>query len=200
MDASPIRASDAERETAMARLRDGAGEGRLTFEELADRLQDAGDARTRADLERLTADLPPAGELATVEPAAPPAAVAPPSSSSVFGDHRRDGVWRVPARGRWSTIFGDVVLDLREAHVYDSVVEIEANTIFGDVQLLVPESVAVDVHSRTTFGDVRQDAGGAAPPGAPRIVLTGYTVFGDVKVQSKRLRERLADRWRARAG
>jgi hypothetical protein len=32
----------------------------------------------------------------------------------------------------------------------------------------------------------------------PRIVLTGGTVFGDVRVRAQRLRERLAERLRRR--
>jgi hypothetical protein len=200
MDDAEIRSSDAEREAAMSRLRDAAGEGRLTFEELADRIQAAGAATTRSDLETLTRDIPATVPDGGSGAAAVPAPVAAPTNSSVFGDLRRDGVWRVPASSRWSTVFGDVVLDLRETRVDDALVAIEARTIFGDVNLLVPEGVAVDVRSRTIFGDVSQDAGGAAGAGAPRIVLTSLTVFGDVRVRSQRLRERLADRWRARGG
>ena len=36
-----VRASDAEREATIERLRDAAAEGRLTFEELADRIEAA---------------------------------------------------------------------------------------------------------------------------------------------------------------
>jgi hypothetical protein len=53
-----VRASDDEREVAMGRLRDAAAEGRLTFEELADRVEAAAGAVTRDDLDRLTDDLP----------------------------------------------------------------------------------------------------------------------------------------------
>jgi hypothetical protein len=42
-----VRASDAEREAAIERLRHAAGEGRLTFEELADRIEVAAEV-TRA--------------------------------------------------------------------------------------------------------------------------------------------------------
>ena len=36
-----------------------------------------------------------------------------------------------------------------------------------------------------------------APAGAPTVVLVGGTVFGDVRVRARRLRERLAERPRA---
>ncbi len=53
-----LRASDAERERAVARLRGAAAEGRLTVEELDERSARAYDARTRAELASLLADLP----------------------------------------------------------------------------------------------------------------------------------------------
>jgi hypothetical protein len=188
-----VRASDAEREGTIVRLRDAAGEGRLTFEELSDRIDAAAAAVTRDELGRLTADLP-AGPAAAPVPR-PPAELAGPvatQGSSVFGDVRRAGRWTVPAQGRWTTTFGDVVLDLREATVTAPETHVEARTVFGDVELLVPEGVEVEVRARTVFGDVRQETGEAGAPGAPRIVLTGGTLFGDVRVRTRRLRERLA--------
>jgi hypothetical protein len=38
-DGPAVRASDAEREAAIERLRTGAADGRLTFQELADRVE-----------------------------------------------------------------------------------------------------------------------------------------------------------------
>jgi hypothetical protein len=186
-----VRASDAEREVAMSRLRDAAGVGRLTFEELADRIELAAGALTREDLVALTADLP-ADRAATTSLAAAPA---PARASSVFGDVRQSGAWAVPAEGRWKSVFGDIVLDLREARVTTPEVLIDAGTFFGDVELLVPEGVEVEVRSRAFFGTVKQEAADAAASGAPRIVLTGGTVFGDVRVRPRRLRERLTERW-----
>ena len=52
------RASDAEREQVVVRLRDASAEGRLTLEELAERKALAYRARSHAELEPLTADLP----------------------------------------------------------------------------------------------------------------------------------------------
>lgn len=190
MSEPEVRASDAEREQTVERLRTAAGEGRLTLEELSDRIEAAGGARTRGELARLTGDLPPAGELAASGGAN--VVTAPLRTSSVFGDHRRSGAWELPASSRWSTVFGDVKLDLREARVPAGEITIDAGTVFGDVELLVPEGVVVEIRSRTFLGDVKQDAGMAAPAGAPRIVLTGTTVFGDVRVRARRLRERLA--------
>jgi hypothetical protein len=56
------RASDAEREAVAERLRDAAAEGRLDPDELGDRVEAAYKAQTVAELEPLTADLPPLPE------------------------------------------------------------------------------------------------------------------------------------------
>jgi len=53
-----VRASDAEREQAATALRDHTAAGRLTVDELAQRLQAAFAARTRKDLHDLFGDLP----------------------------------------------------------------------------------------------------------------------------------------------
>jgi hypothetical protein len=55
---SELRASDADRERTVERLRRGAAEGRLEPEELEERVEAALAARTRRELEPLTADLP----------------------------------------------------------------------------------------------------------------------------------------------
>jgi hypothetical protein len=189
----PIRASDAERDGTIDVLRDASAEGRLTFEELADRIEAAATATTRGELQRLTGDLPADAHPVAREAGASPstAVVAPVNDSSVFGDVRRSGPWRVPDSSRFSTLFGDIELDLREAVVGQARVEIDAGTVFGDVTLLVPEGVVVEVRTKTFLGDTRQKAGLDGPPGATVVVLTGGTWFGDVRVKSERLRERL---------
>jgi Inner membrane component of T3SS, cytoplasmic domain/Domain of unknown function (DUF1707) len=53
-----IRASDAERELALARLRDGFVEGRLTHETFAHRVDEVLRARANGELLNLVADLP----------------------------------------------------------------------------------------------------------------------------------------------
>lgn len=84
-----VRASDQESERAIDALREAAGEGRLTFEELTDPVEAALHATTRSELQGLTADLPEA-----VLPAPAGAGrelAAPTRQSSVFGDVRRGG-------------------------------------------------------------------------------------------------------------
>ncbi len=82
-----IRASDQERESVVAVLRDAFTDGRLTFDEFEERTAAAYGAKTWADLRVLTADLPagpllgadlhhrPQGDPQAVPPALPQARV-----------------------------------------------------------------------------------------------------------------------------
>jgi Domain of unknown function (DUF1707)/2TM domain len=64
-----LRASDADRERVVRLLRDAHAEGRLTAEEFDERLDRAYAARTYADLDGLTGDLPIPPRPATPVPA-----------------------------------------------------------------------------------------------------------------------------------
>jgi Domain of unknown function (DUF1707) len=70
MSPPELRAADADRERAVERLRAAAAEGRLTAEELEQRLEAALGARTYAELEGPLADLP-AQRPSRPRPAAP---------------------------------------------------------------------------------------------------------------------------------
>src|SRR3954452_10544866 len=71
---------------------------------------------------------------------------------SVFGDITRTGPW--PARRRLSpvAVFGDIDLDLRQATMPAGESAITAVAPFGNIDVLVPEGVEVDVSGFTLFG------------------------------------------------
>ena len=177
-----IRASDAEREAVVERLRVATAEGRLTLGELTDRTEAAYTATTRGELVPITADLPEA-------PAAPVAPVPAPRSAgrewvvAVMGDSRRQGRWRVERPLAAVAVMGDVVLDLRGAEVPQGDVEINATAVMGDVKVYVPDGVDVELSGIAVMGDkkvmVRE-----APPGQrfPRVVVKATVLMGDVKV------------------
>ena len=103
---------------------------------------------------------------------------------SVFGDISRSGSWSATERTSPLTLFGDIDLDLRDATLPDEVT-ITAVAPFGNIGLLVPENVHVDVGGFTLFGSkkitVRDVPSG---PSAPRVRLRGFTLFGSLKVWS----------------
>ncbi|HTX29584.1 MAG TPA: DUF1707 domain-containing protein [Streptosporangiaceae bacterium] len=80
-DRQKMRASDADRQEVIERLRTALDEGRLKVEEYIDRMGQASEAVTYADLAPLYADLPESGAVARPDPRPPaPAAerAAPP--------------------------------------------------------------------------------------------------------------------------
>ena len=138
-----VRASDAERDATMHRLRDAAAQGRLTLEELTDRIEAAAGAVMRSDLVPLTSDLP-----AT-------AAVGRPSQAPNVrgvGDVKRSGTWTVEAENSFRTWFGNIKLDLREAQIDAAETRIHARALFGNIDLLVPEGVEIDLQAGTQVG------------------------------------------------
>ncbi len=72
MDDRPdMRASDADRQEVIERLRTALDEGRLKMDEYLERMGQASEAVTYGDLAPLYADLPEPGSVARREPAAP---------------------------------------------------------------------------------------------------------------------------------
>jgi hypothetical protein len=177
-----VRASDAEREAVVERLRVATVEGRLTMGELTERTEAAYTATTRGELVPITADLPAVSS--------PPAAPVRPSAGAdrewvvaVMGDSRRQGRWRVERPLAAVAIMGDVVLDLRGAEVPHGSVDITATAVMGDVKVYVPDGVDVELTGIAVMGDknVRVREAPASQP-SPKVVVRATVVMGDVKV------------------
>ena len=71
IDPRAMRAADADRERVADVLREAVAQGRISFDELDERLDQAYSAKTYAELEAITRDLPASG--AVTAAAAPPA-------------------------------------------------------------------------------------------------------------------------------
>ena len=176
-----VRASDADRDATVNRLREAAGEGQLTLEELSDRIEAAANAVMRSDLVLLTCDLPAAAAVGVATQSA---------GVRGLGDVKRSGPWTVPAENSFRTWLGHIKLDLREAQISATETHIHARALFGNIDLLVPEGIAVEVQARTRLGRTNLQASSGVP-GAPRIVLTGGTFSGNLNVRHPRLWEKL---------
>ncbi|HJW63759.1 MAG TPA: DUF1707 domain-containing protein, partial [Actinomycetes bacterium] len=129
-----VRASDAEREAVVERLRVATVEGRLTLSELTERTEAAYTATTRGELVPITADLPAVSGPAAA-PMRPTAPVEREWVVAVVGDTKRQGRWRVERPLAALAIMGDVVLDLRGAEVPHGDVDITATAVMGDVKI-----------------------------------------------------------------
>jgi Domain of unknown function (DUF1707)/Cell wall-active antibiotics response 4TMS YvqF len=176
-----LRASDAERERAVATMRDAAGQGRLTFEELAQRTELAYDATTGAELERLVADLPATARDAGV--AGPPPRKRRRWNVAVLSSCERKGRWR-PARSSVAVaVLGGTELDLRDAVIEGDELVITAVAVLGGIEITVPEGVEVDVSGFAVLG-ANEHEQGAEPvrPGTPVVRVRAYSVLGGINV------------------
>lgn len=118
---------------------------------------------------------------------------------SAFGDLVRTGAWDAARTTVAYQVFGDTKLDLRQVLRPGETLEIELWTLFGDAKILVPEGTDVQIQGMTLLGDARAEVGAAAtgtPPSGGRLVVTGWSVFGDVRVRSVAPGEKLPRRWR----
>ena len=104
---------------------------------------------------------------------------------SVFGDITRRGSG--PSRDRLSpvAVFGDIDLDFRQATMPTGQVAINAVAPFGNIDVLVPDGVQVDVGGFTLFGSKKIAVGETtATESAAVIRVRGFSLFGSVKVGS----------------
>jgi hypothetical protein len=184
-----VRASDADREATVTRLQTAVGEGRIDLDEFGQRVDAAYAATTTDELDALLADLP--GDRVEIVGEV----VDPGPVSSVFGDIKLTATTGVPRKA--ATFVGDVRIDLRGLRTAEDTVYLQLSTFFGDVEVIVSEGVAAQLEGWTFFGSRKTDLA-AVPrvPGTPRVVVRGWTLFGDLKLRSLAPGES-ASRWRA---
>lgn len=150
-----LRASHADRDQVVELLRVAAGDGRLSPEELDDRLERALTAKTYAELAALTADLP----------ATPGAAVVPPGADAVTATPKdlaridvrgssvcRDGRWAVPKELDVKVKGGTVTLDFTEALITQPLLRITAEVRGGGLRLITRPGIVVDADDITVHG------------------------------------------------
>jgi hypothetical protein len=84
--------------------------------------------------------------------------------------------------GSVTTVFGDARLDLRHASLDPTGARLQVTTVFGDLDLEVPEGWRVTVSGPELLGDVNLRGAHAPPEDAPTLRLRVVTIFGDVDI------------------
>jgi hypothetical protein len=195
-----MRASDTDRERVADQLREAAGHGRLTMDELDERLERAYGAKTYAELTPLVRDLPASG---TSTPLPVPAS-APGTgtglarvggtpgrrrwSVAIMSGSTRRGRWVIPGRYNAFAFWGGVVIDLRDANLAQRETVIRAHAVMGGVEIIAPEDVDVHVEGFGLMGgydDSTSSQVQAPPPGAPVVRVTGIAFWGGVSARRK---------------
>ncbi|MGH3422706.1 MAG: DUF1707 domain-containing protein, partial [Streptosporangiaceae bacterium] len=130
-----LLASHADRDRVVEVLRTAAGDGRLTADDLDQRLEVALSARTLADLEPLLADL----TTATVTEVPDLGRIECGSGSA-----RRDSSWVVPRHLEIDIGSGSVRLDFRQAVIAVPELRINAQITSGSLKLITRPGIVVD--------------------------------------------------------
>ena len=181
-----LRASHEDRDRVVEVLRTAAADGRLTIDDLDERLEAALTARTLTDLEPLLADLTTAAaaevpDLARIECGS--------------GSAKRDKSWVVPRRLEIAVGSGSVRLDFRQAVIAVPELRIDARIASGSLKLITRPGIVVDVD------DVIVNSGrvNVVPPPGPdapaelRVKVSGRVGSGSVSARPARR----PGRWRA---
>jgi hypothetical protein len=175
---SELRASHDDRDRVVELLRVSAGDGRLTAEELDERLERAMTARTYGELARLVADLPAQGAVAS--PATAPRAKDVVRIDTRSGHVRRVDRWVVPQRMEVKVTSGSVMLDLTQAVLTEPVLKLDIDVRSGHVRLLTMPGIVVDADDvAIRSGHVKVKAPwGPDVPARLRVEVTGRVGSG----------------------
>jgi hypothetical protein len=195
-DPSRLRISDSDRHQVAEVLREAAGEGRIDFEELDERLEATYAARTYADLVPITLDLP-------VQPAAglpvQPAAAATPSPVvsggparerhlAILGGVERKGVWTVPEHMTITCFMGGADLDLRQARFAAREVVLTINAVMGGADIKVNPQTHVIMEGTGIMGGYSGPSDKTAPEldaDSPVVRIRGFALMGGVSVSRR---------------
>jgi class 3 adenylate cyclase len=184
-----LRASHADRDRVVEMLRTAAGDGRLTADDLDQRLEAALTARSLADLEPLLADL-----TTTAAPAVPDLV----RIECASGSAKREESWVVPRRLEINIGSGSVQLDFRQAVIHMPELRIDVQIASGSLKLTTRPGIVVDADDVTvSSGSVTVVP--SAGPDAPvelRVKVSGRVGSGSVSARPARRRGRWQALWR----
>ena len=188
--APAVRASDQDRDAVVQRLQQAFAERRLDDDEFDERMRGALTARTGADLDKLTADLPAPGPGGAVPLSTPAAAAArrPGRWATAYKSSvRRGGRWRVPERFTSVVYKGSGWLDLRAAELTAPVTTVIAVAYKSRIDILVPPGVRVEMEglgvSKGWSAEEEHEVGLSRD--APTVHVRGIAYKGTIETRTK---------------
>ncbi|MEV5439757.1 DUF1707 domain-containing protein [Streptomyces sp. NPDC052682] len=180
-EAAGLRASHAERDRVVDVLTVAAGDGRLTAEELDERVGAALSARTLGELAALTADLP-AGSAAEAKDVA--------RIEQVGASTRRGEGWVVPAAMEIRSEWGEVTLDFTRAVITRDTLRIDLGLHAGALKLVTRPGIVVDTDALVThYSQIKTPRSAVTEgPVVLRVEIAGEIRYGQVVVRPPRRR------------
>ena len=167
-------------------LSEAAAQGQLAMAEYENRLSRAYGAKTYDELAEISDDLPGA---MTTAPMGGPCRPAPSTLLlAILSGFERRGRWNVPKRMTTFALWGGGVVDLRYADFTSPEVEIHTYSIMGGQTIVVPPELNVDLRGHGVMGTFDHLEYGEGLPGAPRLKIRGFSLWGKVAVKRKKRR------------
>ena len=190
-----LRCADQDRELVARVLNNAYAEGRLTFDEHADRIATAYDAKTFGDLDVLTADLLPRDPHVAAQPAAPApqqaGAVAIPGAftgaNAILSTQKSGSISTVASDLSLNSWLGEVRLDLVGATFASRHTTVHVGVLMGEVKIRVPEGVEVNTSQITNVMAETKVNGVAPHPDGIVLTLVGTVIMGEVTVLGPRI-------------
>jgi DUF1707 SHOCT-like domain len=180
---SELRASHEDRDRVVELLRVSAGDGRLTADELDERLEVAMTARTYGELAKVVADLPASGSVAP----APAARVKEVMRFDNGSAHMvKNGRWVVPQRIEARVGSGHLKLDFTEAVITQPLLQLDAEVGNGHIILVTRPGIVVETDDVVVrSGHVRVRAPWGDVPEVLRIEVSGKVGSGHFVARPK---------------
>jgi len=199
-DIPDIDITDGERDRVVALLRLHCTEGRISLDEFSDRAGLAYAAASSAELDRVVYDLPVPwrdepppvryadnDHLPRPQPREKRRRKPMRAIVAVFSESAKRGRFRIDDESAAIAVFGECTVDLSDALIEAPEVTVTAVAVFGEVTVVVPEGIHVELEGIAVFGERRFDVRGERPmPGSPTVVVKAYACFGEVRVKSRR--------------
>jgi len=176
-------AADTDRIQVAQLLAYAAEQGRLQLKDYEDRLTRAYAAKTYEELDQLRADLP--GSAINPRRGGKPNPAPSMLLLALMSGFERRGRWNVPKKLTTFTFWGSGVVDLRYADFTSTEVEIYAVSIMGGQNILLPPEVNVEIRGRGVMGGFDRKVLGQGTPGAPKVNIRGFALWGGVGIRRK---------------
>jgi hypothetical protein len=177
------------REAVIARLSDAYAGDLFDVDELDRRLDLAHAARTVAELDTLVEDLgaqTTALAVASVVAIEDPGRLATKKQRVIMSSVERRGRWTAPKHTDLRVFWGNAELDFREASLASGVTTIDVRVTMGNLELILPPELAIDVDVSSVMGSVeeRHRLPVDPDPSRPMLRVTGRVLMGNLEIST----------------
>jgi Domain of unknown function (DUF1707) len=183
-DRSRWLASDQDRDQAVQILSQALVDGRITTSEHGERVSKVLAARYLAQLDEITEDIPSPERLPAPRSDSALAATGPARTHGLLRSTSLRPCGSVPQLLRSGAVLGNAEIDLRDAAIPADGLDVKLWAYLGDVTVIVPPLVRVQLLATPILGQVENTLG-SAPRTGPVVRIRAWAIFGDISVRAE---------------